>query len=232
MSWQNWFYPNCFFLWETISVSVFLPSLSHNVSCSRSLLKIGNKIFHLRLLKLAAGSRTPFRGAVPAAVGCTPRPGHPLRAGPWHPAGPAAPAPRLPPRKFFPFSCLFASSFQLFGCFGQHAQTAFNQAFPDDVFFPFFFPFSFKPCKKGAAPCWFLMPCWCSLELQELGRCCPLAARCCGPHGDAHSTCLGSLRSSPSVWCWQGTCHHTLLLPGTGFALWAGAARPAGGQPA
>lgn len=158
--------------------------------------------------------------------------GHPLRAGPRHPAGPTAPAPRLPPRKFFPFSCLFASSFQLFGCFGQHAQTAFNQAFPDDVFFPFFFPFSFKPCKKGAAPCWFLMPCWCSLELQELGRCCPLAARCCGPHGDAHSTCLGSLRSSPSVWCWQGTCHHTLLLPGTGFALGSGAARPAGGQPA
>lgn len=129
------------------------------MSCSRSLLKIGNKIFHLRLLKLAAGSSTPFRGAVPAAVGCTPRPGPPPAGRTPAPSWPAAPVPYLPPRKFFPFSCLFASSFQLFGCFGQHAQMAFNQAFPDDVFFPFFFPFSFKPCKKGAAPCWFLMPC-------------------------------------------------------------------------
>lgn len=132
----------------------------------------------------------------------------------------------------FPFLVYLLLRFSCLGVLDSTPKRRLIKHFLMMFFFHFFSPFSFKPCKKGAAPCWFLMPCWCSLELQELGRCCPLAARCCGPHGDAHSTCLGSLRSSPSVWCWQGTCHHTLLLPGTGFALGSGAARPAGGQPA
>lgn len=128
------------------------------MSCSRSLLKIGNKIFHLRLLKLAAGSSTPFCGAVPAAVGCTPRPGPPPAGRTLAPSWPAAPVPYLPPRKFFPFSCLFASSFQLFGCFGLHAQIAFNQAFPDDVFFHFFSLSLSNPVRKALPHAGFSCP--------------------------------------------------------------------------
>lgn len=64
-------FSNSFFLRGTVSVNIFPTSPSHNVSCTQSLLKIGNKIFHLRLLKFAAGLKIHFCGVILVAVSCT-----------------------------------------------------------------------------------------------------------------------------------------------------------------